>query len=840
PASVDFDFCNELVMKRLRKTIRLMDALAKINDPQCELLLLNSCTGISRLYFTMRTCPPSFFKSAQRSFDVALRSSLGRIVTVSGPGFESADLQTKLLRHTSIVSPVPIFDDAMSVFNSSMKTDLLSNPNEIVAPKLMKKMADIYFIRVTKNAESTFSLSPRQVALWTFKREDHTSDWLRTVPIFGLVQTMNGDIYRDHDVSCTGIIGIKHCHNAVRDTLVDICYHFGISSGKEVDIGLDGGRDKPLSPADMLLYSWDRGLDVHLALRYDVCQLFLTWMNSVIEKDFVPRHNLVHDILVDMCSKVGIMVRKETLMGFLSEDGKDLRPVNLLLFNWIQGKDACVDVTSISSFAGTGVNSYAPGVALHNAVEKKMRRYEIKCADNRYKFIPFDFSTFGEFDKDALNTLSRIRSLSISHSNNPKSGSFFIHRAQLSFDADFCSVLKRTVTVPNLRFGDWKWRLSTLPFLAVWDCDGDKASGPDGFSFKFFWDLVENDVVANAKTVSDFCPISLIGCQYKIIGKLLANRIRVVTGDCVNPVQSAFIKGRNILDGPLILNEVISCWNKGCLHSARSLVLVNGSPTDEFELHRGLRQGDSLSPFLFILAMEELLYLIGECSGLISNLSHLFRCFFLVSRLRINIHKSLVIGIGVLDDEVSYMANIIGCGTSKLPLKYLGVPVGCNMSRSSNWNAIIQKFYSKLSSWKARLLSVGGRLTLIRSVLNSLPIYYLSIYQVPSSVRKKLEAMRNSFFIGGLNTKLLVRCVVPISMTQSFVPSYFLNLLTLTEFLFANRLDVKIGLLFSSLSDRRDHWVWSFGGNEGFSVASVRGLVDLVILNNGHDATPWN
>ncbi|GJR81002.1 hypothetical protein Tco_0151787 [Tanacetum coccineum] len=67
---------------------------------------------------------------------------------------------------------------------------------------------------------------------------------------------------RDHDVSCAGIIGIKHRHNVVRDTLVDICYRFGISTSKEVDIGLDGGCDKPLRPADMLLYSWDEGLDV--------------------------------------------------------------------------------------------------------------------------------------------------------------------------------------------------------------------------------------------------------------------------------------------------------------------------------------------------------------------------------------------------------------------------------------------------------------------------------------------------------------------------------------------------------------------------------------------------
>ncbi|GJU60480.1 hypothetical protein Tco_1238246, partial [Tanacetum coccineum] len=70
------------------------------------------------------------------------------------------------------------------------------------------------------------------------------------------------DIYGYHAISCVGIIGIKHRHNMVRDTLVDICFRSGISASKEVDIGLDGGHDKKLRPTDMLLYSWDGGLDV--------------------------------------------------------------------------------------------------------------------------------------------------------------------------------------------------------------------------------------------------------------------------------------------------------------------------------------------------------------------------------------------------------------------------------------------------------------------------------------------------------------------------------------------------------------------------------------------------
>ncbi|GJX18224.1 reverse transcriptase domain-containing protein [Tanacetum coccineum] len=231
PASVDFDFSSELVMKRVTKTIVLMDTVARINDPQCELLLLRACAGISKLYFAMRTCSPWVFEMAQRSFDAALRSALERIVTASGPGFgdwqwrlstlpfafgglgvysagdvlnyaflasrlQSASLQTKLLRHSGIVASGTTFDDALCLFNTKMETDLLSNLSEIAAPKLMKKLADIYFTRVTQTAESTFSLSSRQMALWQSQMEDHTSDWLRVVPISGLGQTMNGKTYR--------------------------------------------------------------------------------------------------------------------------------------------------------------------------------------------------------------------------------------------------------------------------------------------------------------------------------------------------------------------------------------------------------------------------------------------------------------------------------------------------------------------------------------------------------------------------------------------------------------------------------------------------------------------
>ena len=152
------------------------------------------------------------------------------------------------------------------------------------------------------------------------------------------------------------------------------------------------------------------------------------------------------------------------------------------------------------------------------------------------------------------------------------------------------------VDLPNRISRDEADGLET-PFMsdeikrAVWDCGDDRAPGPDGFSFafiKYFWYLIEPKItrlvaeffhsshfpkgcissfialipkISDPKHVSDFRPISLIGCQYKIIGKFLANRLSGVIDGCVSREQSAFIKGHNILDGPMILNEVMR-WHR--------------------------------------------------------------------------------------------------------------------------------------------------------------------------------------------------------------------------------------------------------------------------------------
>jgi hypothetical protein len=215
-------------------------------------------------------------------------------------------------------------------------------------------------------------------------------------------------------------------------------------------------------------------------------------------------------------------------------------------------------------------------------------------------------------------------------------------------------------------------------------------------------------------------------------------------------------------------------------------VLVNGIPSNFFSSSRGLRQGDHLSPILFVFVMEALSKLltatvhrgillgfaVGSGSSKMVNISHLlfaddtlvfcganadhlrylhvlFLCFEAVSSLKINLAKSFLVPVGYVDN-VDGLAGILDCGVSSLPLKYLGFPLGVSFKAKSIWDGVVGKIERRMASWKRIYLSKSGRVTLIKSTLSNLPTYFLSMFPILASVANHIEKLYQDFLWGGL------------------------------------------------------------------------------------------
>ncbi|GJX24443.1 RNA-directed DNA polymerase, eukaryota, reverse transcriptase zinc-binding domain protein [Tanacetum coccineum] len=114
----------------------------------------------------------------------------------------------------------------------------------------------------------------------------------------------------------------------------------------------------------------------------------------------------------------------------------------------------------------------------------------------------------------------------------------------------------------------------------------------------------------------------------------------------------------------------------------------------------------------------------------------------------INMYKSKIMGLNVDGESVNSAARKLGCLVLDIPFIYLGSIVGDNMTRQQAWQEIVDRVKSNLSIWKMKMLSIGGRLTLVKSVLGSLPIYNFSIFKVPMCVLNELEGIRRKFFNG--------------------------------------------------------------------------------------------
>nr|GFA37552.1 RNA-directed DNA polymerase, eukaryota, reverse transcriptase zinc-binding domain protein [Tanacetum cinerariifolium] len=371
---------------------------------------------------------------------------------------------------------------------------------------------------------------------------------------------------------------------------------------------------------------------------------------------------------------------------------------------------------------------------------------------------------------------------------------------------------------------------------AVCDCGVDKSLGPHGFTFEFyrhFWKLIENDVVAamkyffqigsilkgynssfialilkipDAKMVKDFRPISLIGSLYKIIAMILANRLVVVLGD-IRSFLSIHISFQRVVDAGLFNGIVLD---------------------SSMQLSRMFYSNDAV--------------FVGQWSDSnIDTIIHVLECFHRALCLRINISKSRLMGIAMDVDRVEQAALKIRCAILKAPFSYLGSKVRGLISGIQSWKEIVNNMVTRLSKWKMKTLLIGERLTLLKSVLGSIPIYHMSIYKVPMKIwrftthksslwARVIKAIHGDDGKIGKNSKsghtsIWRDIVQEMEVFKKQEQSQLADLLTTIE-----------GVSLVSMSDR---WVWFLEGSGNFSVASVRKLIDDRSLPDVSSKTRW-
>jgi hypothetical protein len=404
--------------------------------------------------------------------------------------------------------------------------------------------------------------------------------------------------------------------------------------------------------------------------------------------------------------------------------------------------------------------------------------------------------------------------------------------------------------------------LESEVFQALSSLGSSKAPGPDGFTalfYKKYWPHVSKDILAcvshffqnhqllhelnhtfitlvpkksGSHSVHHFRPISLCNISYKIISKILANRLKKVLPKIISPLQSAFVPNRNIQDNSILAHELIHTfknkkgkkglmflkmdmekafdqmewkfllaimkklgfndtwlgWIEACISSTSFSILINGSPYGMISPARGLRQGDPLSPFLFILGSEVLSRLLsyeaslGHINGIkiarhnpaINHL--LFADDLLIfgqatnsealsiksclakychwSGQTINPHKSSISFSKYTNPAIS--ASIL----QTLPYNpkpsayiHLGLPIFLGSTKREAFQSILDQVHKRIDGWRAKTLSQAGRLVLIKSVAAAIPSYAMSSFLLPSSICNKLDQSFKNFWWGFLLQK---------------------------------------------------------------------------------------
>ncbi|KAL5858823.1 hypothetical protein ACOSQ4_000119 [Xanthoceras sorbifolium] len=338
--------------------------------------------------------------------------------------------------------------------------------------------------------------------------------------------------------------------------------------------------------------------------------------------------------------------------------------------------------------------------------------------------------------------------------------------------------------------------------------------------------------------MANFRPISLCNTAYKVISKIIVSRLRGVMADLVGPNQVAFIPGRQIQDNIVVAQEVlhkfrVSKSKKGflawkidlakaydkiqwdfienvllevgltkhfvdlimfCVRSVNYRVVLNGEISDAFSPGCGIRQGDPISPYLFILCMEKLSHLIVDCVNkgswkpiAVSRggplISHLFFADDLIlfghatfqqaesmklcldrfcgsSGQEVSFSKSRVFCSSLVrDGDARALASICGSPITKDLGKYLGVPLLHSRITKHTYCEILEKTQKRLAYWKSATLSMAGRVTLIKAVTAAIPVYSMQTIKLPNDLCCRLDKVNRDFLWGHTVDKKTVHLV---------------------------------------------------------------------------------